>query len=61
MDDYIGNACESIPITTQEIIDAEHPWMPTDRVASAFRISIEHNIPVTELMFGQSNTQWYHR
>ncbi len=59
MDDYIGMINEGIPIAAPEIIDAEHPWMPTDRVAGAFRLSIEHNIPVTEIMFGRTNTQGY--
>jgi len=61
MDDYIATISESIPMTPREFVDGESPWMPTDRVAGAFRLSIEHNIPVTELMFGQSNSQWYHR
>lgn len=47
MDDYI-------PITPPEFYDAEHYFTinSTSRVAQAFRISIEHNVPVSELMFG---------
>ncbi|MGV8151173.1 MAG: hypothetical protein ACP5NV_05585 [Candidatus Woesearchaeota archaeon] len=59
MDDYIPTIIEGIPITPQEFIDGEHPWMPTDRVAGAFRLSIQYNIPVNEIMFGHQNTQTY--
>ena len=59
MDYQIPMVQESIPITPQEFFDAEHPEMPTDRVAGAFRLSAQYNIPVNEIMFGRVNTQQY--